>query len=144
VADSPYRGGPGSSRVRDVLRADWPLIVALLQHQSGADPRVAIAESAVAAETAATDLLNQQETGVCKLLGAESGGKLRGLASLAVDQLGKKSYAMIVPPTGAPAELQAAVVALGQTKGYEHVEFPLSALAALATAAPPAGESTPA
>lgn len=143
VADSPYRGQTGSVRVRDVSRADWPWVVALLQHHAGADPRVAIAESAVSAETGATDLLNQQDAGVCKLLGAEGGGKLLGLASLAVDQLGKRSYGMILPHAGAPGDLQAAVVALGQTKGYEHVEFPLNALAATETQVSAANETAP-
>jgi GNAT superfamily N-acetyltransferase len=140
VAESPYRGGSGPVRVRDVVRSDWPLIVALLQHHGGADPRVAIADSAAFAEATATDLLNQQDGGACKLLGAESGGKLLGLASLAVDQLGKRSYAMILPHSGGPAELTEAAVALGSAKGYERVEFPLSALANPA----PASETAPA
>lgn len=140
AADSPYRGASGTPRVRDVVRSDWPLIVALLQHHGGADPRVPIAESAATAEATATDLLTQQDGGVCKLLGADLAGKLLGLASLAVDQLGKRSYAMVLPHSDGPAELAAAAVALGSAKGYEHVEFPLSALATPA----PASETAPA
>ncbi len=118
----------GAVTVRELGRSDWPLIVALLQHRPGPDPRVPIAESALAAEVTAFDLLEHADKGVCSLLGAGDGRRLVGVASLATDQLGSRTYAMILPHGSAPAELRAAVLELAARKGYQHVDFPLEAV----------------
>lgn len=118
----------GTPDVRELSRADWPLIVALLQHRPGPDPRVSQAESALAAEATAHDLLAQAARGQCALLGAGGAAYLSALASLATDQLGQRSYAMILPHGDPHANLRAAVLSLAAAKGYEQVDFPLEAV----------------
>lgn len=126
----PLRDASGAVEIADLTAADFPRMVELLQHRPGPDPRVAIAESAVAAEASVFELLAQQDRGGCRLLGASRGGLLVGVASLATDQLGDRTFAMMIPHVDAPAELRDAVTRLAAQRGYQHVEYPMEALAA--------------
>lgn len=128
VANSPYGASEESVVVRELGRSDYPLLVAMLQYQAGADPRVPTAESATSAEAIASELLAQRDRGVCLLLGAERDGVLVGAVSLAIDKLGKRTYALALPHSGAPQTLLDAAVAAAMAKGYEQLDFPLSAL----------------
>ncbi|MBI5864914.1 MAG: GNAT family N-acetyltransferase [Planctomycetes bacterium] len=130
VSPTPHPTQVGEPVIRPVTRADYPLAVSLLQHSAGPDSRVALAETAASAETFVANLLAQQERGVCKLLAATSGPVLSGIASVAVDQLGKRTYAMTMPHDSAPESLASAAVELGRANGYENVDFPLRALTA--------------
>lgn len=115
----------GKVRVAPLGRADWPLLVAALMHCSGADRRVTPQEAALSAERTALELVEQSDRGHCVLLGAWCEDRLAGVASVAVDQLGGRTYAMIIPHTGAPEDLRAGVIGLAQARGYEQVDFPL-------------------
>ncbi len=127
------RGGPlpaeGEAQVRALSRADWPLLVALLQHRAGPDPRVPLAESAVAAETSTMELINQVEQGTAALLGAEISGRIVAAGSVATDQLGQRTFAMCWPHEPPSAVLRAAVIELAASKGYDKVDFPMEILA---------------
>jgi len=124
----PYVEAAGDSALRDVTRADWPLLVALEQHWPGADRRIAIAESAVFAETAALELIAQQERGTCVLNAEVRDQRVVGLASVATDALGERTYAMVLPHDRPLPELRAAIVAVGLGRGYTRVDFPMDAL----------------
>lgn len=115
-------------QVRGAGRADWPETIAFLQYFSGPDPRVPLGESAVTAELLVLDLFEHQERGACELLGAWRGERLVGLATVATDRPGHRTYAMLMPNRDAPAELRAAVVEAARARDYEHVEFPMEAL----------------
>jgi GNAT superfamily N-acetyltransferase len=135
VGDEPYAEVAGDVSVRDVARAEWPALAMLLQFQPGPDPRVSIAESGVVAELFTLDLLDHQDRGKCRLLGAFRGARLMGLASLATDAEGPRTYSMLMPHAGAPAELRDAVCAAARERGYANVAFPMEALAAAPVAA---------
>jgi len=128
VAPDPYLQAAGAFSVRSVTRADCPLIVALLAHRRGPDPRVTHAESALAAEDTALDLLAQQDEGRCHLLAATCKGRFVGLGSVAIDRLGDRTHAMLMPYGEAPGVLREALLRFARSKGYEHVDFPLEAL----------------
>lgn len=128
--DDPYASMSAVFEVRDVTRADWPRMVAMLTHRPGGDPRVALEESAAAAEATAHDLLVQQERGSCRLAGYWSGTLLVGLASVALDAPGPHTYAMMMPHSAPMPELREAAIRIGRDRGYAHVDFPLEALAA--------------
>ncbi len=127
--ESPYEHVEGEVEVRDVTRADWPLIVELLQHRPGPDPRVALDESAVGAETAALDLLDQNERGVSHLQAELRGDHMVALAGVATDRLGDRTHAMIMPHDARAARLREAAIAFAASKEYAHVDFPMDALA---------------
>lgn len=128
VTGDPYPELGGEVEVRELTRADWPAMVTLLQYRQGPDPRVSLDESAVAAEPFTLDLIVHQERGACQLLGARQGGRLVGLATLATDQPPPRTYAMLMPHVAAPAELRAAVMEQGKSRGYEHIELPMESL----------------
>ncbi len=128
--DDPFADVTGDVTVRDVARAQWPALVTLLQFQLGPDPRVSVAESAVVAELFTLDLLDHQECGKCRLLGAFRGERLVGLASVATDAAGPRTYAMLMPHVAAPAELRDAVRVAAHERDYADVDFPMEALAA--------------
>jgi GNAT superfamily N-acetyltransferase len=92
---APARGAPLT--VRPATRADWPMIVELLGHRPGPDPRVPLEETAVIAEDLGLDLLAQQDRGVCRLLAGLRGGHIVALASVAMDRTGERTHAMILP-----------------------------------------------
>lgn len=129
VGDDPLPDSAGEVEIRDVTRADWPLLVALLQHRAGADPRVNTAESAVNAELSTLELLRQQEQGQCQLLAAKRAGRVVGLGSLATEKAEKRTYAMLLPHDQPIDALRAALLKEADTKGYEKVDFPMEALA---------------
>jgi len=129
--------------IRPAARGDWPLMVALLQEHYGPDPRVSLAESAVAAEPTTLELVSRSEKGVCSLLAAWRGGRIIGLGSIATDELGERTYAMVMPHNDAPPALREALVAEAERKGYKQVEFPLEALAAAVPASWPARPEQP-
>ena len=125
-----YDGGAtgGDVAVRDLTRAEWPAMVALLQYQLGPDPRVPLDESAVSAEVFALDLCDHQERGACQLKGAFQGARLVGLATIATDRAGERTYALLMPHTDAPAALREATLEFARGKGYAHVDFPMEGL----------------
>lgn len=125
----PYAGLSGEVEIRDVTRADIPLIVFFLQYRPGPDPRVPLSESAVTAKFFAQDLMAHREKNACLLMGAFQGARLVGLATLAIDKSGDRTYAMMMPHTDAPDQLRQAVLAAGRDKGYTHVDFPMETLA---------------
>ena len=128
VGDDPLPASDGEVQIADVTRADWPLLVALLQYRPGADPRVEIATSAVAAELTGLDLLSQQQHGRCHLLAAKRAGRIVALASLSTEKADKRTYAVILPHDEPPAALRAAVQREAEARNYERVEFPMEAL----------------
>jgi GNAT superfamily N-acetyltransferase len=130
VAGEPAAAMAGEATIAPLGRADWPSLVALLMHRGGSDRRVAAQETALTAERTALELVEQADRGLCALLGAWRDERLAGMASVAIDQLGGRTYAMIVPHAGAPENLRPAAVALAQARGYEQVEFPLEAVGA--------------
>lgn len=132
----PFTDVTGDVALRNVTRADWPAMVTLLQYREGADPRVPLGESAVTAEVFTLDLIDHQEKGTCQLLGAYQGRRLIGLASVATDRLGERTFAMLMPHTGAPPELHAAVLDFTRSKGYTQTDFPMEALRPTPTAEP--------
>lgn len=134
-AGDPFGGPAGDVTIRDVTRADDPLMVSLMQHRAGSDPRVPLAESACAAQAAVLDLIHQQEQGTCKLLGAFRGTRIVAIASVATDPLGERTYAMRIPHDEDLPKLREAVLAFADGKGYKQVDFPLETLAET-TAAP--------
>lgn len=134
--ETPFAETDGEIAVRDATRADWPLLVALLQHFPGPDPRVPLRESAVSAELAMLELFSRQERGTCRLLAAWRGDRIIGLASVATDALGRRTYAMLLPHNETLPPLREAVTAFAQGRGYEQVDFPLEALAATPSGAP--------
>ena len=136
VGDSPMPEDVRQVRVRDVTRADWPQMVALLQHCSAADPRVTLQESAVSAELACLELLTQQDDGKCRLMAAWHESGLIGLGSFATEKADDRTYAMIMPHDRPLPTLREALVAEAKAKGYAKVEFPMESLGE--TVAPPA------
>ncbi len=114
--------------IRPLSRRDWPEMVTFLQYFEGPDPRVPLGESAVTAELLTLDMLGHLERGTCELLGAVRGPRLVGLATLATDQPGKRSYAILMPHSAPPPELREAIVSMATQKGYEHVDFPMESL----------------
>ena len=138
VTPDPLAATTGDIVIRDLSRADWPAMVALLQFRLGPDPRVPVGESAVTAPAFTLDLIAHVERGLCQLKGAFQGSHLVGLASVATDQEGHRTYAMIMPHTDAPPELRTAVHEFAASRGYTQVDFPMEALA------PSAHEHSPA
>lgn len=132
VTEDPLADGHEDVAIRDLTRADWPLMVALLQHREGPDPRVPLGESAVTAEVFTLDLVIHLERGACLLKGAFGGPRLLGVASVATDQPGERTYAMLMPCAGAPPQLRQAAIELAHSKGYTQVDFPMEALATAA------------
>lgn len=126
---SPFEGLTGEERIRDITRADWPLIVSLLQHRPGHDPRATLDESSIGAEEFSLRLVDDQEQGKCRLLGAWRGGHLTAVGTVAIDTLGEKTYAMLIPFGQAPQELRAALLSEGTAKGYRQIEFPMETVA---------------
>ncbi|MGE0478839.1 MAG: GNAT family N-acetyltransferase [Phycisphaerae bacterium] len=126
--EDPFAGLEGPVEIRPVTRADWPLMVALLQHRAGPDRRAPLAQSARTAEIDALKWIRDQERGVCTLHAAWQADRIIALATLATDKIGARTYAMILPSGGAPPELRAAVAAAARDRAYEHVEYPLEAL----------------
>jgi hypothetical protein len=130
---SPFEKLGGDVGVRDATRADWPLIVALLQHYRGADPRVALAESALAAEATALDLFTQQQQGSCHLMIAYRQRRIIGLGSVATDQGAERTYAMTLPHDQPVDGLRQALIDFARARGCRQVDFPMEALAPSAT-----------
>ncbi len=131
--------------VRELTRADFPQLVALMQHRPGADPRASLSESALAAEATALELIEQAEAGRCVLLGAVRRHAVVGLGTLATDQASKRSYAMLLPHDAPPPGLREALLEAARRRGYQQVDFPMEALAAAAadtTQEPQPGDGT--
>lgn len=128
VGITPLPMSDGPAQIRGVARADWPLLVALLQDCPGPDPRVNLQESATTAELAMLELIKQQEEGKCTLLAAERAHRVVAVASLATVQPGERSYAMLFPHDSSPSELRAAVEKTAAEKNYKQVDFPMETL----------------
>lgn len=129
LTGDPPIDGDAPLDVRATGRADWPAAVAFLQYFSGPDPRVPLGESAVTAETLTLDLYEHQERGACELLAAWRGPRIVGMATVATDRPGQRTFAMLMPHHDAPAELREAVAAAAAARGYVHVDYPMEALA---------------
>ncbi len=142
AAEHPYADLSGAVVVRDVTRADWPAAVALLQYRPGPDPRVFLDESAVTAEVFTLDLIDHFERGACCLKGAFCGPRLVGLATVATEPRGERTYGMLIPHTDAPPELRAAAAEFARGRGYTHVDYPMDGLREPAAAAPDATGGT--
>lgn len=143
----PLSTATGSLQVRDVSRANWPTMAILLYNRAGADPRVSLDESAVTAETVALELIAQQEREACNLKAAFHGARLIGLASIALEPTGERTYAALMPHDDTPAALREALILLARAHGYQQVDFPMEALAEELTEphpipTPPASTST--
>lgn len=145
VAESPFEGLSGRVEIRDAARADWVLLVALLQHHCGPDPRIPLEESALAAEATALELIRQQEQGGCRLKVACRHNRIIGLGSVATNQIGHRTYAMLLPHDRPPEGLREALLDFASAQGYEQVDFPMEALAKNAADTLPAdtNEATP-
>ncbi len=128
VTTEPLADATGDLKLRELTRADWPSMVALLQYRLGPDPRVPLGESAVNAEVVTLDLLAHLDRGAAHLLGAYQGSRLVALASVALPAETDRTYAVILPHVGAPPELREAAIAFAQSRGYAHVQFPMEAL----------------
>lgn len=124
----PFEGLSGDVSIREATRRDWPAIVSLMQHRPGPDPRVLIDESATTAEINMLELFSEQDRDTCRLLVSECGGRIVGLASMATDQIGDRTYAMVIPHDGQHDALRAALVELGRSRNYAHVDFPMASL----------------
>lgn len=131
----PLAGVGGAVTVRDLTRADWPEMFTLLQYRNGPDPRVPLDESAVSAEVFTLDLIDHLEKRKCGLLGAYQGRRLVGLAAVAADRPPGRTYAMLVPHSGAAAALRGAAEAFAGTQGYEGVDFPMETVECLTAGA---------
>ena len=129
ASESPFGSMTGRVRIREVTRADWVLIVVLLHHFVGPDPRVGLAQSALSAEGTALDLIRQQEGGSCRLLAACHQDRVVGLGSVAVNREGGRTYAMLLPHDHPPEGLREAVLEFASKQGYAQVDFPMEALA---------------
>lgn len=127
-AEVRYTATTGEVSIRPLTRADWPAMVVLLQYRAGPDPRVALDESAVAAEAFTLDLIDHQERGAGQLLGAFKGPQLVGFGSVASDRTGPHTYGMLVPHDAPEAALRAALIESATGRGYAHVDFPLESL----------------
>jgi GNAT superfamily N-acetyltransferase len=126
----PLFSAGGELTIHDITRANWPSLVVLLYNRSGPDSRVSLDESAVTAELTALDLISRFEAGTCHLKAAFHGSRLIGLASVATEPMGDRTYAMITPYADTPAALREAAIEFAQSKGYQKVDFPMEALAA--------------
>jgi hypothetical protein len=143
IDESPFKRLGGRGRIRDITRADWVLLVALLQHHAGPDPRIGLDESALAAEATALELITQQEQGACRLVAACHQDRIVGLGSLATKQNGGRTYAMLLPHDCPPPGLREAVLQLASARGYTQVDFPMEALATTPTTPPPPDQAEP-
>jgi GNAT superfamily N-acetyltransferase len=144
VSASPFERVTSRIRIRDVARADWVLIVALLRHYAGPDPRMDLEQSALGAEATALELIAQQEQGACHLLAACHQNRIVGLGSLATQPVGGRTYAMLLPQDCPPQGLREAVLQLASAQGYTQVDFPMEALAATSAATPRNDHAEPA
>jgi hypothetical protein len=114
--------------VRELTRADWPLIVALLQYRAGADPRVPQGESALLAENIGLEMFEQKDAGRGRVLGHFAGKWLTGVAGLALAAGGGPTHALIAPHDRPNEELRAALQELARREGHTTVRYPLDAL----------------
>ena len=131
VPESPFEKLSNEAEIREASRADWALMVALMQYYAGADPRVPLVESALVAETAALDLITQQQAGNCHLMVAVRQKRVIGIGSIAIDQTGERTYAMTMPHDQQTNGLREALVDYARGRGYRQVDFPMEALAHL-------------
>lgn len=127
---TPLADAAGTIQIRPLARADWPLMVGLLQFRPGPDPRVPLSESAVSAEVFTLDLLDHLERDACVLLGAFQGEHLIAMATLAIDAPPPRTFGIVVPHDNPPAELRQALQTAAQARGYTQVNFPMETLAA--------------
>lgn len=118
------RAASSAPIIRAAAPADYALLMELLQDNPGPDPRVTLAESAVAAESTVADWLRQSTRGLCHLLVAIQEGRGAGLAVIASDRLGPRTHAIVAPHSVAPAALRAAVIEFARGRGYEFVDLP--------------------
>jgi len=130
LGDNPYERLGESLNIRDVARADWPLMTALLQHYPGADPRVSLEESAIAAESTVLELLTQQKEGACKLKAAWRNKRIVGFGSVATSHAAERTYAMALPHDRPPDGLRESLAMLARADGCRQIDFPMETLTA--------------
>lgn len=114
-------------------RATFPLVAALLAARGAPDPRTSPGEAAATAEATALELIDQAQRGTFALLGAWHRDHLAALGTLAIDQLGQRTYAMTIPARSGAAALREALLTLGREKGYAQVDFPMEMLGGAAS-----------
>ncbi|MBU0639682.1 MAG: GNAT family N-acetyltransferase [Planctomycetes bacterium] len=129
VGYDPLGRSDAAATTRPISRADWPLIVALLQHRAGPDPRLALDESAVSAELTALELISQHEQGTCHVMGTFCADRALGVGSVAADRIGQRTYAILMPHGTELPELREAITAHARSQGYTQVDFPMETLA---------------
>jgi hypothetical protein len=103
-------------------------MIALLQYSVGPDPRVSLDGSAVSAEAFTMDLVEHHEHGTRRLSGALHGQRLTAMGTVTCDRPGESVHAMLMPHTGAPAELREAMVRWAQEEGGADVDSPMEGL----------------
>ena len=130
VGENPFERLSESLRIQDATRADWPLMMALMQHYAGADPRVPLDESALTAEMTLIELYAQQQQGTCHISAAWRQERIIGFGSVALNAPGTRTYAMVLPHGQPPDGLREAVVEFARGRGYQQVDFPMETLAA--------------
>lgn len=136
VGENPFERLSESLAIKPASRADWPLMMALMQHYVGADPRVPLDESALTAEAALIELFAQQQQGTCHIAAAWRQERIIGFGSVALNAPGSRTYAMVLPHGQPPDGLREAVVEFARGRGYQQVDFPMETLAAKRGAQP--------
>ena len=128
--DTPFDNVNGEVQFRPATRADLVSLTALLMHHCGPDPRTSVAETALAADATALDLIDQAQSGRCHLTVALRRARITGAGTLALDQSGRKTYALVLPHDHPPPGLRENLLESARVRGFEQVEFPMDALAA--------------
>jgi GNAT superfamily N-acetyltransferase len=135
VTPLPLRGGV--VKTRSVQRADWPLILALLQDHPGADPAVGIDTTAVTAERWALERLAEQAAQRLVLLAAEQEGRIVALALVTPAAGAEPATIALLPHNRVPTALRQAALEAGQRQDAPEPRILFSDAAATAT--PPSG-----
>ena len=130
VGENPFERLSESLAITPAARADWPLMMALMQHYVGADPRVPLAESALTAEATLIELFAQQQQEVCHIVAVWRQERIIGFGSVALNAPGSRTYAMVLPHGQPPDGLREALVEYARGRGYQQVDFPMETLAA--------------
>lgn len=127
AAPTPLDATHGPPELRDIIWSDWPQLVALLQHRAGPDPRAPIVETALSAAQIVFEMLQAQTRGACRLIAESRDGRITAFASVATDQVGVRTYALLAPPDA--THLREPVIRLANAIGYAQVDFPMELFA---------------
>jgi GNAT superfamily N-acetyltransferase len=114
ITPLPLRGGAVTTR--SVQRADWPLVLALLQDHPGADPAVGIDTTAVQAERWTLERLAEQAAQRLQLIAAEQNGRIVGLALVTPTAGSEPATIALLPHSRVPAALRQAALKAAHRK----------------------------